>query len=105
MACDKFEKAGMRFDTEELDMAATLEITIPDALLDLGGGRAEVQNRAAEWLTLSLFTRDKISSGKAARLLGISRIEFLRLLREHGIAYADYADEEINAEIAAAKAL
>ena len=83
-------------------MSASIEITIPEALLDLGIGRDEVQSRAAEWLALSLFTREKVSSGKAARALGISRIEFLRLLREYGIPYVNYSKEEIAQEIAAA---
>ncbi len=86
-------------------MATTLQITVPSSLLELGIEPAEIQRRAVEWLVLSLFTRERISSGKAARLLGIHRSEFLDLLRQYGIAFVDLSPEELDEELAAAKAL
>lgn len=50
---------------------------------------------------LSLFRRDRISAGKAARLLGIHRMAFIRLLAEEKIPYLDYTREELEAESAA----
>jgi predicted HTH domain antitoxin len=82
-----------------------IEIKIPSPLLRYGIDREEAQRRATEWLVLSLFTEERISSGKAARLLNISRIEFLALLRARGIAYVDYSKDELDEEIAAANAL
>ncbi len=79
----------------------TLEIRIPASLLQLGIDREEVQNRVTEWLVLSLFTEERISSGKAARLLYMSRIDFLALLRKRGIAYVDYSEAELADEVAA----
>ncbi len=58
-----------------------------------------------EWLVLSLFTEERVSSGKAARLLNISRIVFLALLRKRGIAYVDYSEEELAEEFAAVNKL
>jgi len=58
-----------------------------------------------EWLVLSLFKDERISSGKAAQLLGITRIEFLALLRRRGIAYVDYSPDEVAEELAAVKSL
>jgi predicted HTH domain antitoxin len=52
-----------------------------------------------------MFTEDRISSGRAARLLGISRVAFLALLRDRGIAYIDYTREELEEEFAAVEAL
>ena len=87
-------------------MAETvLEIRIPSSLLQRGLSREEVERRVNQWLVLSLFTEERLSSGKAARLLGISRVEFLALLRRHGIAYIDYSDDELNEEFAAVDAL
>ena len=83
----------------------TLEIKIPDDLLQFGLGREEIQRRVNEWLVFSLFADERISSGRAARLLGISRVEFLALLRERGIAYIDYTREELEDEFAAVEAL
>jgi predicted HTH domain antitoxin len=56
-------------------------------------------------LVLSLFTEGRISSGKAARLLNISRTEFLALLRSHGIVYVNYTPDELAEEFAAVEAL
>lgn len=84
---------------------ATLEIKIPADLLQFGLGQDEIQRRVTEWLVLSMFTEDRISSGRAARLLGISRVEFLALLRKRGIAYIDYTREELEDEFAAVETL
>ncbi len=78
-----------------------VEVRVPTPILQLGLDHEEVQRRVIEWLVLSLFTEDRISSGKAARLLNISRIDFLALLRKRGIAYVDYSEEELAAEFAA----
>ncbi len=47
---------------------------------------------------LSLYRQDRISSGKAAQLLGISRLAFIHLLDSEGIAYLDYTPEELEME-------
>jgi predicted HTH domain antitoxin len=75
--------------------STTLEIQLPAPLLRLGISREEISNRVAEWLVFSLFAEGRISSGKAGQLLGISRIEFLALLRKRGIAYVDYTEDEL----------
>ncbi len=78
-----------------------VEIRVPAPLLQLGIDREEVQDRVLEWLVLSLFTEERISSGKAARLLNLSRIDFLALLRKRGIAYVDYSEDELAGEFVA----
>jgi predicted HTH domain antitoxin len=82
-----------------------VEIRVPAPLLQLGISREEVQRRVTEWLVLSLFTEERISSGKAARLLNMSRIDFLALLRARGIAYIDYSEDELADELAAVASL
>lgn len=81
------------------------EVKIPTPLIRLGLDQHDIQQRLTEWLVLSLFTEERISSGKAAHLLNISRIDFLRLLRKHGIAYINYTADEIEEELAAVNAL
>ncbi|RMH41081.1 MAG: UPF0175 family protein [Gammaproteobacteria bacterium] len=76
----------------------TFEVKLPPDLLRFGYDQARVQNSVKEWLVLSLFTDEAISSGKAAQLLGISRVEFLALLRKRGIAYIDYSPQELEDE-------
>lgn len=78
-----------------------VEVRVPTPILQLGLYSEEVQHRVIEWLVLTLFTENRISSGKAARLLNISRIDFLALLRKRGIAYVDYSEDELAEEFAA----
>lgn len=83
-------------------MAETaFEVRVPTALLQFGIDQSEIQRRLNEWLVLSLFTDGQISSGKAAQLLGINRIDFLALLRVRGIAYINYTPEELADEFSA----
>ena len=79
---------------------ATFEIRVSSDLLGFGYDQAEIQRKVNEWLAISLFTEGHISSGKAAKLLQMTRIEFLALLRKRGIAYVDYGPEEIAEELA-----
>jgi len=84
---------------------STIQIRVPYSLLEYGLRAEEIQQQVAEWLTLSLFVDGRVSSGKAASLLGLSRIQFLQLLRRRGISYIDYAPEEMAEELTAVKAL
>ena len=86
--------------TEEI-----LEVRVPAPLLQFGLDQNEIQRRVIEWLVLSLFTEGHISSGKAARLLNIARIEFLALLRARGIAYINYTPDELAEEFDAVETL
>ena len=50
---------------------------------------------------MSLYRHDRISSGKAARLLGVQRMAFVRMLAEDGRPYLDSTPEELTSDIAA----
>ncbi len=82
-----------------------LKIRIPESLLEFGFNAEQVQHRVKEWLVLSLFTEERITYGKAARLLNISRIEFLDLLKKRGIAYINYTPDELEEEFSAVRSL
>jgi len=87
-------------------MAETaFEIRVPEPLLHFGYSPDEIRRRIPEWIVLSLFTEGYISSGRAARLLSMTRIEFLALLRARGIAYLNYTPEELEEEFAAVQEL
>jgi predicted HTH domain antitoxin len=83
----------------------TFSVQIPSNLLKLGISQNEIQNRVSEWLVFSLFSEGKISSGKAGKLLGISRLDFIQLLKTRGIAFINYSEEEIKEEFDAVKKL
>ncbi len=83
----------------------TFQVRIPAPLLQYGFDQNAVQRRLVEWLVLTLFTEGHVSSGKAARLLNITRVEFLALLRARGIAYINYTPEELDEEFEAVEKL
>ena len=47
---------------------------------------------------MKLFETGRITSGVAARLLGMNRLAFLDLLHRQGIPYVDYTREELEQE-------
>ena len=81
------------------------QIQVSQSLLQFGFNQIEIQRQINEWLALSLFTEERISSGKAAQLLNISRIEFLALLRKRKIAFINYTAEELEDELVAVQSL
>ncbi|KAA0266603.1 MAG: UPF0175 family protein [Chloroflexi bacterium] len=83
----------------------TLSVQIPTDLLHFGMNQDEIQRRISEWLVFSLFSEGKISSGKAGKLLGISRLEFIQLLKTRGIAFINYSEDEIKEELKSVKKL
>jgi predicted HTH domain antitoxin/predicted transcriptional regulator len=91
--------------THEEVRETTFEVRVPTELLAYGLQPDDIQNQVLEWLVLSLFKEERISSGKAARLLGLTRIEFLALLRRRGVAYVDYSPLELSDELAAVRSL
>ena len=78
---------------------STIEVQVPATLLEYDLQPERIQKLVTEWLVLDLFTNDEISSGKAAKLLGISRLEFLDLLHRRRIAYLDFSSEELEDEL------
>jgi predicted HTH domain antitoxin len=83
----------------------TMEITLPKEILSFGMDKDDVNRQISKWLVFSLFRDDRISSGKAASLLGMTRREFLELLHREGIAYLNYSEEEMQAESASTREL
>jgi predicted HTH domain antitoxin len=84
------------------DSTITVSVNIPQELLFEAGLSSEAAGEALlRAFVLSLYRQDRISSGKAARLLGVHRLEFIRLLAEEKIPYVDYTPEELAAELKA----
>jgi len=51
---------------------------------------------------VKLYEEGKISSGLGAEILGISRVEFIDLLRRHGVYFIDMTRDELESDLAAA---
>lgn len=78
-------------------MAATVSLNEELTAL-LHGMNQPVQESALELMTLELYRRGTISSGKAAELLRMSRWEFVRYASRLGIAFFDMTEDEWQAE-------
>ena len=61
--------------------------------------RAELTVKANTALVLGLFEAGKVSSGYGARMLGITRRDFLDLLFEHKISLVDYPPGALEEEM------
>jgi len=64
-----------------------------------------VPDTARELMVLELYRQGKISSGKAAELLEMARLEFIQYSSRLGIPFLDMTDEEWRAEAERAKSL
>jgi len=78
----------------------TVRLQFPRDLLGaLEVPQERLEARLRELIVLQLFREGRISSGKGAELLGISKLEFIQLLARHGIPYFTEAPEELISEV------
>jgi len=78
-----------------------LTIEIPEnVLLATGQSREEFIREAKMLLAAKLFELGRLSSGKAAQLCGMARVDFLLTVSRMGIPVADLDEEEIKREFA-----
>ena len=78
----------------------TLEITLPAEFVALLGAQPQASAAAREYVILGLFQEDRISGGKAAEILGLTRLSFIGLLARKGIPYFQLSTKEWAAEAA-----
>jgi len=64
-----------------------------------------VQVAGREMIVLELYRRGTISSGKAAEIRGMPRIDFIKHASRLGIPYIDMTEDEWAAEKAASESL
>ena len=81
----------------------TLALEIPSDLAALLGGQAQATEVVKEHVVLGLYLKNRISGGKAAELLGLTRRGFLALLTRKGLDYFRFTDEEWSQEMKAAQ--
>ncbi len=78
-----------------------LTIEIPeDVLAASGQSREEFVREAKLLLAAKLFELGRLSSGKAAQLCGMGRVEFLFAVGRMGIPVIDLDEEELKRELA-----
>ncbi len=71
----------------------------------LHGLNQPISQSARELMTLELYRRGAISSGKAAKLLEMGRGEFIRYASRLGIAFFDMTEDEWRTEREMAESL
>lgn len=80
-------------------MQILLEIpsTLPDAIHRTP---QEFADEAKMAMAVKLYELKRLSSGMAASLIGMSRVQFLRDLHRYGVAVIDLDSEELEADVA-----
>ena len=82
---------------------SSVTIEIPENLAVLM--KSPIEKAAHEAIVLDLYRRAAISGGKAAKLLGTGRIEFIQATGKMGIPSIHMSPEEFATEVEIAKAL
>ena len=78
----------------------TVNLDLPRNLIGtLNVPEDQLVSRIKELIALELFREAKISSGKGAELLGISKVEFIRLLARYDVPYFRQSPEELASEV------
>jgi len=82
MSLGKPPMSTVKIDVDE-DLAALLRET-----------HQPLEQAAREMIVLELYRRGSLSSGKAAELLGMPRLDFIKHASKLGIPYIDMTSEE-----------
>jgi predicted HTH domain antitoxin len=85
-------------------MTRTLTIEYDDSvLLEASLPRQDFEREAKLLLAAKLFELGRLSSGKAAELCGMGRVEFLLSLPRIGISMTNLRPEDVDDEVAFAR--
>ena len=78
-----------------------MQVAIPEeSLAALHASPEHVPGELLLLAAMKLYELGRISSGAAARLAGISRVEFLHRLADYGVHAFDYTEEELKRDVA-----
>jgi hypothetical protein len=81
----------------------TLTIQIPEVLLiQTGASREALQRESQVWLALKFYERGQLTSGQAAAMCSLNRVDFLMEAGRQGIAVADLDGDELERELTTA---
>ncbi|MGF1518204.1 MAG: UPF0175 family protein [Nodosilinea sp.] len=84
----------------------TVSLRLPRDLLGaLDIAEKQLADQVLELVALELFRQGRISAGKGAEILAISKWDFIQILARHQVPYFTESAAELEAEVAAAEAL
>jgi len=87
-----------------MSQTLTLQLEFPTDLAALLGVQSQATEVVKEYIVLGLYQENRISGGKAAELLGLTRRGFVALLARKGIDYFRLTPDEWAAEVETVKA-
>lgn len=76
-------------------MKLQIEVDVAEESVD----KQQLEEHLRKEAILSLFADRKIPAGRAARQLGLRRLDFINLLRQRGIPYAIYTAEDFDEDM------
>lgn len=82
---------------------ASVTIDVPQELIDEIGSLDTLAAQAQRALVLDLLREGRLSQGRAARLLGLTRYDILDLMAEHRIVSGPLTAEEVDRDLEAAR--
>ncbi len=85
-------------------MSRSIEVHLPKEMLETFE-REDLSATAKEALVMTLVREHRVSQGKAAELLGVSRYQLADLMAKHHVPAFDYGDDELAREMRAASRL
>jgi predicted HTH domain antitoxin len=74
-------------------MKLAFELELPDGAVD-ESAEAELVRSVKEQAALKLYSEQRVTTGEAAEMLGLTRIEFLDVLRRSGVGFHAELDDE-----------
>ena len=74
-------------------MKLAFELELPDGAVDQSAG-AELVRSVKQQTALKLYSEQRVTTGEAAEMLGLTRVEFLDLLRQSGVGFQVELDDE-----------
>jgi predicted HTH domain antitoxin len=85
---------------------STIQITIDESISDLlGDSPKQIERHALELIVLELFRQRRVSVGRAAALLGLDQLAFIRWSGALGVPFFDMSAEDLEIERQAIEAL
>lgn len=96
--------SAMSSDAEPRTSRRTVTVALPEellAVLTTDAPVGDVATRLSELAVIELFREERLSTGRAARLLGLTQSAFIDLLGRHGVPYLDDSEEELRQQVEA----
>lgn len=98
--CANFEKLVIARQLLNNEPVSTVSIKLPESVISVFGESADARGESIlEAAVVKWFEMGRISQGKAAEILALSRSEFLDLLSRYRVSAWQYTEGELDEEL------